>query len=198
MTRETLKQDSINGTQVSFRFRKSVKIAPGVKFNLSKSGGSLSLGGKGITANISSRGVRSTYSLPGTGISYVTQASASKNQRVRLSQSSNRSVYRELLIEQQKVEENQKTTQDASEVYSAFQSKVESLSNILQKRDKQPFHWDEATLSRGEYQSKAYILDKFIEPEPDFLENTLRKEIQNANNSPDRKAREVVRKAIQD
>ncbi|KAB8331127.1 DUF4236 domain-containing protein [Scytonema tolypothrichoides VB-61278] len=41
---------------MGFRFRKSVKIAPGLKLNLSKSGGSLSIGGRGATVNLSSRG----------------------------------------------------------------------------------------------------------------------------------------------
>jgi hypothetical protein len=40
---------------MGLRFRKSIKIAPGIKIDLSKSGGSLSLGGRGATVNISSR-----------------------------------------------------------------------------------------------------------------------------------------------
>ena len=38
------------------RFRKSVKICKGVKFNFSKSGASLSLGGKGGGVNIGRKG----------------------------------------------------------------------------------------------------------------------------------------------
>lgn len=162
---------------MGFRFRKSVKIAPGVKLNLSKSGGSLSIGGRGATANISSKGVRSTYTIPGTGISYVTQVSTRKNQRADYSQGSNRAIYREL-IKQQKAEEKLRALQDASEAYSDFQHKTESLSNILKEREKQPFNWNEATASRGKYQSKSYILDKFIEPKHNFSENMLRKELQ--------------------
>lgn len=54
---------------MALRFRKSFKIAPGVRINLSKSGVSTSIGGKGITANLSKRGTRVTTSIPGTGIS---------------------------------------------------------------------------------------------------------------------------------
>ena len=56
---------------MGFRFRKSIKIAPGFRINFSKSGTSLSVGGKGFTTNFSSRGTRQTIGIPGTGISYT-------------------------------------------------------------------------------------------------------------------------------
>ena len=55
---------------MGMRFRKSVKICKGVKINFSKSGSSLSLGGRGHSVNIGSRGVRQTVGIPGTGLSY--------------------------------------------------------------------------------------------------------------------------------
>ncbi|RXR29156.1 DUF4236 domain-containing protein [Sphingobium fluviale] len=55
---------------MGFRFRKSVKILPGFRINLSKSGVSTSLGRPGATVNISKRGTRYTTGLPGTGLSY--------------------------------------------------------------------------------------------------------------------------------
>jgi Protein of unknown function (DUF4236) len=57
-------------SDMAFRFRKSFKLVPGVRVNLSKRGASLSLGGRGFTTNLSSRGVRQTFSLPGTGMSW--------------------------------------------------------------------------------------------------------------------------------
>lgn len=54
---------------MALRIRKSIKIAPGVKINLSKSGISTSLGVKGATVNLSKRGTRVTTGIPGTGIS---------------------------------------------------------------------------------------------------------------------------------
>jgi hypothetical protein len=51
-----------------FKFRKRIKLFPGLWINLSKKGVSVSAGVKGLTVN--SRG-RSTVSLPGTGLSYV-------------------------------------------------------------------------------------------------------------------------------
>jgi hypothetical protein len=165
---------------MGFRFRKSVKIAPGVKINLSKSGGSLSLGGRGATVNISSRGVRSTYSIPGTGISYVTQTSSGRNTRSSSSHSSNRSAYRELL-KQQKEEEKQRLLQEAEEGYKLFQAKIDSLANILKSREKQPFDWESLTAPRGEYQPETYEPLGFTEPEKTFSKETLRQEIRGKN-----------------
>lgn len=56
---------------MGFRFRKVISVLPGVKINLSKSGVSTSLGGKGATVNVGSSGKRTfTLGIPGTGLSY--------------------------------------------------------------------------------------------------------------------------------
>jgi hypothetical protein len=52
------------------RFRKSIKILPGVKINLSKSGVSTSFGKRGSSINIGKKGIRSTVGMPGTGFSF--------------------------------------------------------------------------------------------------------------------------------
>lgn len=55
---------------MGFRFRKIISLAPGVRLNISKRGGSVSLGGKGSTVNFGGKGARSTFGLPGSGVSY--------------------------------------------------------------------------------------------------------------------------------
>lgn len=55
---------------MGFRFRRRVSIIPGVWLNLSKSGISTSVGGRGLTYNLSKRGTRKTVGLPGTGLSW--------------------------------------------------------------------------------------------------------------------------------
>lgn len=55
---------------MGFRFRKIIRLAPGVRLNLSKSGGSVSLGGRGVTVNFGKKGARGTLGLPGSGLSY--------------------------------------------------------------------------------------------------------------------------------
>jgi len=58
---------------MDFRFRKRLKLFPGAWINISKKGGSLSVGGHGATVNFSKRGVSETVGLPGSGISYRTK-----------------------------------------------------------------------------------------------------------------------------
>ncbi len=55
---------------MGLRFHKSVTLLPGVRVNFSKSGASVSLGGKGLTYNIGSKRNRATVGLPGSGLSY--------------------------------------------------------------------------------------------------------------------------------
>ena len=70
------------------RFRKSVKISKGVKVNFSKSGASLSLGGRGNSFNFGSKGVKHTFGIPGTGISHSTKIVGGKNTSHKSSSSS--------------------------------------------------------------------------------------------------------------
>jgi uncharacterized protein DUF4236 len=51
------------------RFRKSYRILPGVKVNLSKSGMSFTVGPRGFHLTFGKRGVRQTIGLPGSGLS---------------------------------------------------------------------------------------------------------------------------------
>ncbi len=54
-----------------FRFRKTIKVLPGVNINLSKTGVSTSLGGRGASVNVGTQGQRTiNIGIPGTGLSY--------------------------------------------------------------------------------------------------------------------------------
>lgn len=55
---------------MGFRFRKSVRIAKGVRLNFSKSGVSATFGGKGFTTSVGRNGTRVNVGIPGTGVSY--------------------------------------------------------------------------------------------------------------------------------
>lgn len=64
---------------MGFRFRKSVKIAPGVRLNVGTKSTGLSFGGKGLRYSINTRGQRrTTASIPGTGISYSVGSSSKR------------------------------------------------------------------------------------------------------------------------
>lgn len=62
------------------RYRKSIKIAPGIKLNLNKKSVGVSIGGKygGVSFN-SRTGARARVSAPGTGLSYSTKISGTKS-----------------------------------------------------------------------------------------------------------------------
>ena len=56
---------------MGFNFRKSFKIAPGVKLNISKKGISgVSAGVNGARVSVGKKGTRTTVGIPGTGLSY--------------------------------------------------------------------------------------------------------------------------------
>lgn len=61
----------------NLRFRKSVKIAPGVKLNINKNSVGISAGVKGARVSVNSKGQKTTsVGIPGTGISYVNRTSS--------------------------------------------------------------------------------------------------------------------------
>ena len=60
---------------MGFRFRRSLKLFPGVRLNVGLGGASLSLGGRGATMNVSKRGARNTFGIPGTGLSWTSTTS---------------------------------------------------------------------------------------------------------------------------
>lgn len=56
---------------MGWRYRRSFRIALGLRLNVGKKGfTSLSVGGRGVTLNLAKKGVTSTVSLRGTGLSY--------------------------------------------------------------------------------------------------------------------------------
>lgn len=60
------------------RFRKSIKILPGVRLNLSKSGISVTLGGKAFSLNLGKQGTYANVDLPGSGLVYRTRLGGKK------------------------------------------------------------------------------------------------------------------------
>jgi hypothetical protein len=58
------------------RFQKRLKLLPGLKINLSKSGASATVGTKGAGVNIGRDGITTNAGIPGTGLSYRQKLSA--------------------------------------------------------------------------------------------------------------------------
>ncbi|WP_262176594.1 DUF4236 domain-containing protein [Saccharococcus sp. Marseille-Q5394] len=68
---------------MGFRFQKRIKIAPGVRLNVSKSGVSTSIGRRGASVTVGKRGVRANVGIPGTGLSYSEQLTKRKKRPQR-------------------------------------------------------------------------------------------------------------------
>jgi hypothetical protein len=64
-----------------FRFRRSIKILPGVRWNFGKRSSSVSLGGRGFHYTIGTHGTRTTVGLPGTGLSYTSTGGSRRQAR---------------------------------------------------------------------------------------------------------------------
>jgi hypothetical protein len=58
---------------MSIQFRKRLKIFPGVWLNISKSGWSLSFGGRGFSCNVGPKGHQESIGIPKTGIRFRTK-----------------------------------------------------------------------------------------------------------------------------
>lgn len=63
----------------TFRFRRSIRLGPGIKMNLTKTGVGLTLGGRGAHYSIHSSGARRTsLGIPGTGLYYQDRTGGSR------------------------------------------------------------------------------------------------------------------------
>lgn len=61
---------------MGLRFSRRIKILPGLRLNVGKSGVSTSFGTRGAWLTVGKRGTRVTVGLPGTGISYTRSATS--------------------------------------------------------------------------------------------------------------------------
>lgn len=74
---------------MGFRFRKSIKIMPGVRANFGKNGlTSVSVGKRGLSVNVGKKDAHINVGIPGSGLSYrekIGEASSLSNSEQRLS-----------------------------------------------------------------------------------------------------------------
>ncbi len=88
---------------MGFRYRKSIKIVPGVRLNLSKSGVSTSIGRRGATVNIGHGRVKSTVGVPGSGVSYSKSTSTRSSNAAAVRQQTTRAVQPKIPNEDRRV-----------------------------------------------------------------------------------------------
>lgn len=85
---------------MAFRFRKSVKLLPGVRVNFGLKGASLSVGPRGASVSLGKNGAYSNFSIPGTGISFREKIGSSSSQQKRLEERYSKA---QLKLEQEQV-----------------------------------------------------------------------------------------------
>ena len=73
---------------MAFRFRHTLRIAPGIRLNIGKRGVSLSTGVRGASVTLGNNGVWGNVGLPGTGMSYRTRLSDSSSHQRRVDRQS--------------------------------------------------------------------------------------------------------------
>lgn len=63
---------------MGFRFRRTVRIIPGVKLNINKNSLSMSIGPRGLKHTVSTNGTRTdTIGIPGTGMFWTERSRGS-------------------------------------------------------------------------------------------------------------------------
>lgn len=111
---------------MGLRFRKSIKIAPGVRLNVSSKSTGLSIGGNGLRYSINSRGrSTTTVGLPGTGLSYST----SKNYKTKAYRNRNN------LKEQEKAIKQAQAKEQAQYEVAVFENQCELIKSIHKECD---------------------------------------------------------------
>lgn len=83
---------------MALRFRRSIRIAPGVTLNLGKKGVSVSAGPKGASVTLGKNGLWGNIGLPGTGLSYRTRLGGNPAQRARQAAARAREEQRQQLL----------------------------------------------------------------------------------------------------
>lgn len=75
---------------MAIRFRKSFKLAPGLRLNIGKKGASVRVGPKGAGYTVGTSGQRVSASIPGTGVGFSSRIGKRKsdNQNTDTSMSS--------------------------------------------------------------------------------------------------------------
>lgn len=117
-------------------FRKSFKVAPGVRFNVSHRGVGASVGVKGLRYSVNSRGQRrTTVGIPGTGV-YTTSSSSGRKYKSAAQQN------RQALVRQQKEIAKQQELERARYEVEVFENKIDLIHSIHKECDDQ-FNWFE-------------------------------------------------------
>jgi hypothetical protein len=129
-----------------FRFRRSIKLFPGVRWNFGKKSSSLSFGVRGAHYTVGTRGSRTTVGIPGTGLSYTNIGGTGKRQ-----------AHAEATSELDEWASHQKKTVNFT-LPDREPDEKDATARQLDTIRSLPVHSDEAVLARlGQHQAAALI-----------------------------------------
>jgi hypothetical protein len=152
---------------MALRFRKSIKILPGIRVNVGLKGASLNVGPRGASVSIGKQGVYTNTSIPGTGISFRNKISNnSKNERA---------------LKQQRLSEQTQT------VTKSVLLELQDDGNIIYK-DKEGYPLDKKLVSQI-WQQQSSLVKTWLENEVEKINDmdlitTIHYDMPNPNNEP--------------
>jgi len=170
---------------MGFGFRKSFKIAPGIRLNVGSKSVGLSAGVKGLRYSVNSRtGSRMTASIPGTGIYYTTSGGRKRNTPAYNRQ-------REIQARQKEIDRLDKLEQAALEV-DLYENKLERIQSIHKEAD-EPINWIKVRSANQPYNKnqgqigfhEQSALDKVHNYKPNLISKLFKqsdKELEKLNN----------------
>lgn len=127
---------------MGLRFRKSFKIAPGVRINVGKKSAGLSIGGKGVRYSVNTSGRRTASAgIPGSGLYYTSTKSGGS--RAKSSAYQQRQALQRAEREREKMEQLELAQLEVD----MYENQVELLKSIHKEAD-EPVDW--AYLAKAE------------------------------------------------
>ncbi|XID96242.1 DUF4236 domain-containing protein [Paenibacillaceae bacterium WGS1546] len=132
---------------MGLKFRKSIKIAPGVRLNVGKKSAGLSFGGKGLRYSLNTRtGGRVTASLPGAGLSY----SGGARPRSRTPAYRRRSELSKLQRDLEKMRELERAKVEVQ----IYENQIETIKSIHLEGE-EPIDWQRVSASPPPFEPGA-------------------------------------------
>ena len=131
---------------MGLRFRKSIKLLPGVKLNLGTKSASVSVGKKGIHQSFSTTGRATTsIGIPGTGVSYVKSINMKKAYKKLFkgkdAKAEEKKAEEKKLGTKASAEPSAKEKKEALEIYEGYRAQIEAMKRVHTVADK-PVDWN--------------------------------------------------------
>ncbi|MGE7665812.1 DUF4236 domain-containing protein [Ureibacillus composti] len=160
---------------MGLRFRKSFKIAPGVRLNVGKKSTGISFGGKGMRYSINSSGRRTaSIGIPGTGLSYVSTNSSGRSYKTKAYQTNQR--LKNLDIEIQKEQEIERAKYEVE----LFENQCDLVKSIHKEYDDE-VDWSSLISSSPPFQlgemgpREKEAISKYENYKPKFFERLFKR-----------------------